>query len=174
MSEFDDNKEDSNYIKIQDFKNIKIDDLKPLNFDFSKPISSKNFKGTFKEDTSITYTRDDMKAAREKEVNSLIEIMKEPLEQEQNSKIKYRKYVLIGYLTYFLAVTIFVFGILCVFGLKKGGITNNEVKISQYLVTGLFVNLISLAVVVFKYLFDDKNSLMKDVIQLMVETLKDK
>ncbi|MCT3133003.1 hypothetical protein [Lactococcus lactis] len=112
------------------------------------------------------------KAARQDSVNTLIEKMTGPLEGEQGNKIKYRGRVLIGFLVFFLVVTLFIFGLIFCFW-WFGGLSNTEVKVSQFLVTGFFVNLITLAIVVFKYLFDDKNSLMKDMIQLIVETLKE-
>lgn len=139
-----------------------------------------NFDFTLKENNTevVPRTGQDKRnsaiADREEQVNDLLDVMKEPLKNEQNNKIKYRKWILIIYLAYFLLITIAVFGIILLFTLSEDGITDAKVKICQILIAGLFVNLLSLAVVIFKYLFDDKNSLMKDVIQLMVETLKEK
>ncbi|KAA8347282.1 hypothetical protein [Leuconostoc mesenteroides] len=120
----------------------------------------------------VQYNVDDIKNHRQIEVNELIEMMKSPLEKEQNNKINYRKNVLISYLIFFVLVTIAIFIFLFLFW--KDGFNQQEAEVSQILIGGFFVNLISLAVVVFKYLFDDKNSLMKDLIQLIVETLKEK
>lgn len=121
---------------------------------------------------SVQYNVDNIKNHRQIEVNELIEMMKVPLEKEQNNKINYRKNVLISYLIFFVLVTIAIF--IFLFSFWKDGFDQQEAEVSQILIGGFFVNLISLAVVVFKYLFDDKNSLMKDLIQLIVETLKEK
>lgn len=122
-------------------------------------------------DAQYISSRDGAKVARENEVNDLISIMKDPLEKEQVNKIKYRSIILIAYLIFFLAVTVSILWIILSF--RQKGFSNNETSIIKYLVAGLFVNMISLAVVIFKYLFDDKNSLMKDMIKLMIETLKE-
>lgn len=126
--------------------------------------------------TAVEYTPkekiENSKADRQKSVNKLIEDMIVPLKKEQSNKIKYRGKVLVSFLIYFAIITLLIFGLILVFFISDG-LSNDEAKVSQFLVTGFFVNLISLAVVVFKYLFDDKNSLMKDMIQLIVETLKE-
>lgn len=115
--------------------------------------------------------RSQARAQREEAVNDLIDLMKEPIKNEQENKIKYRGAILIGFLIYFLMVTLIIFDMIRAF--QVNGFTNNEAKIVQFLVAGFFVNLIALATVIFKYLFDDKNSLMKDMIQLIVETLRE-
>lgn len=111
------------------------------------------------------------RAEREEAVNDLIELMKTPIKEEQENKIKYRKVLLILFLIYFLIITVIIFYMISVFHLD--GFTDSESKVVQFMLSGFFVNLIALATVIFKYLFDDKNSLMKDMIQLIVETLKE-
>lgn len=131
-----------------------------------------NFKVDNKAQIDFDDQEKETKVLRQIEVNELIEMMKDPLEKEQNNKINYRKNVLISYLIFFVLVTIAIFIFLFLFW--QDGFNQQEAEVSQILIGGFFVNLISLAVVVFKYLFDDKNSLMKDLIQLIVETLKEK
>lgn len=111
------------------------------------------------------------RAEREEAVNDLIELMKTPIKEEQENKIKYRKILLVLFLVYFLLITFVIFCLIGEFHLD--GFTDGETKVVQFMLAGFFVNLIALATVIFKYLFDDKNSLMKDMIQLIVETLKE-
>lgn len=109
-------------------------------------------------------------AERHRIINALLEGLRGPLEKEQNSKLEYRGIVLKSFSIYFIAVTVLFFILL--FYLAKDGYTSEETKVGVALVTGFFVNIIGLVVIIFKYLFDDKNSLMKDMINLITETLK--
>ncbi len=152
-------------------------DAKRQKTNLSIKITTNDIKNTLKtKDSAISYedgaARTSMaRAQREEAVNELIDLMKNPIRNEQENKIKYRGAILVGFLLYFLMITLIIFDMIRVF--QRGGFTNNEAKVVQFLVTGFFVNLIALATVIFKYLFDDKNSLMKDMIQLIVETLKE-
>lgn len=109
-------------------------------------------------------------AKRHSIINDLLEDLIDPLKNEQKSKVKYRKTILIAFSIYFVVVTFLFFGILFCF--MQNGYTEYETKVSIALITGFFVNIIGLVVIIFKYLFDDKNSLMKDMIKLITETLK--
>ncbi|MBC2575231.1 hypothetical protein [Peptostreptococcus canis] len=109
-------------------------------------------------------------AVRHRIINDLLKELKAPLTNEQKSKLRYRSRVLISFSIYFIIVTGLFF--LLLFCLAKDGYTSEETKVGMALVTGFFVNIIGLVVIIFKYLFDDKNSLMKDMINLITETLK--
>ena len=58
------------------------------------------------------------------------------------------------------------------FKFSAEGFTEYSTKVSNILISGLFVNIVGLALIIFKYLFDDKGSLLKDMIQLLENTLK--
>lgn len=110
------------------------------------------------------------KAHRHELINDLIESLKGPLEKEQESKNKFRFVTLIGFTAFFLVIAVATFALL--FLLSRGGFTKYSAQVATILITGLFANVVGLAVIIFKYLFDDKNSLLKDMIQLVVSTLK--
>lgn len=110
------------------------------------------------------------KAHRHEIINNLIEDLEKPLSNEQESKNVYRKIILIAFSVFFLGITIATFWLLFTF--SKKGFDKYTVEVSSILITGLFVNVVGLAVIIFKYLFDDKNSLLKDMIQLVAKTLK--
>ena len=76
---------------------------------------------------------------------------------------------MITFSIYFSIVTIFVFVLL--FVLSTEGYDDGEVKVISFLVSGVFVNILGLVVIIFKYLFDDKGSLLKDMINLVTKTL---
>ncbi len=110
------------------------------------------------------------KAHRHEIVNKLIEDLEEPLSKEQSSKNAYRKWILIVFFIFFVGITIATFMLLNTFAEK--GFDQYTVQVSSILVSGLFVNVVGLAVIIFKYLFDDKNSVLKEMIQLLANTLK--
>lgn len=110
------------------------------------------------------------KAHRHELINDLIESLKGPLEKEQESKNRFRFLVLVGFAAFFLGITAATFVLL--FLLSKHGFTKYGAQVAGILITGLFANVVGLAIIIFKYLFDDKNSLLKDMIQLVVSTLK--
>jgi hypothetical protein len=156
-------------ITKESIKNNSVEAMRIL----SKEVKSDAIRLSYRADTyeKVVNRRNQARAQREEAVNDLIYLMKEPIKNEQENKIKYRGIILGGFLLYFLMITFIIFDMIRAF--QVNGFTNNEAKIVQFLVTGFFVNLIALATVVFKYLFDDKNSLMKDMIQLIVETLRE-
>lgn len=121
---------------------------------------------------SFTEIEQEAKAHRHELINQLIEDLRQPLQFEQDSKNKYRKWVLIAFSFFFLIVTLLTFVIIFIF--MYDGYTSNEVSVAEFLITGLFANLVGLAIIIFKYLFDDKNSLLKDMIQLVVKTIENK
>ncbi len=110
------------------------------------------------------------KAHRHELINKLIEDLEEPLEKEQKSKNTFRFVILISFSIFFLGITVATFALL--FKLSAEGFTEYSAKVSSILISGLFVNIVGLAVIIFKYLFDDKSSLLKDMIQLVANTLK--
>lgn len=109
---------------------------------------------------------------RHKIINELLTKLTKPLTDEQKDKISYRKIALKIFSTYFRWVTIAVFFLLLVFCI--GGYSEQEAKVAKYLISGLFVNLVGLIIIIFKYLFDEKNSVLKDFIQLVVKTIDSK
>lgn len=54
------------------------------------------------------------------------------------------------------------------------GYTDNEIKIASFLISGIFVNLIGLAIIIFKYLFNEKDSLLRDTVDIIVKTIENK
>lgn len=115
---------------------------------------------------------DDMQAEilhRHKIINNLLNKLISPLSTEQEEKNKYRKKALIVFSIYFGLVTIVVFALL--FKFSCDGYSEQEANVAKFLISGLFVNLVGLIIIVFKYLFDEKNSLLKDFIQLVVKTI---
>lgn len=110
------------------------------------------------------------RAHRHELINELIEDLREPLQSEQSSKNRYRKYVLVAFSIFFVAISVITF--IIIFAFMPDGYTKNEVSVAKFLITGLFANLVGLAIIIFKYLFDDKNSLLKDMIQLVVKTIE--
>ena len=110
------------------------------------------------------------KAHRHELINKLIEDLEEPLEKEQKSKNTFRFVILICFSIFFLGITIATFRLL--FKFSAEGFTEYSTKVSDILISGLFINIVGLAIIIFKYLFDDKSSLLKDMIQLVANTLK--
>ena len=99
----------------------------------------------------------------------MISVLVKPIKKEQKSKNCYRLVVLIVFSIYFLFVTLVTFCL--IFNFSKEGFADTEVKISEFLVVGIFANIIGLAVIIFKYLFDEKHSLMKDMISLISQVM---
>lgn len=124
------------------------------------------------QDNAVKYKEAELaaKAHRHELINGLIQDLREPLKSEQDSKNKYRKHVLWAFSVFFVAVTIITFVV--IFAFMMDGYTRTEVSVAKFLITGLFANLVGLAIIIFKYLFDDKNSLLKDMIQLVVKTIE--
>lgn len=140
-----------------------------------KPKSATNSNlsdGERVQDNAVKYKEAELaaKAHRHELINGLIQDLREPLKSEQDSKNKYRKHVLWAFSIFFVAVTIVTFVVIFVF--MTDGYTKAEVSVAKFLITGLFANLVGLAIIIFKYLFDDKNSLLKDMIQLVVKTIE--
>lgn len=106
---------------------------------------------------------------RHKIINDLLTELISPLSTEQKEKIYYRQEALKIFSTYFCGVTVAVFVLLCVFCF--GGYSEQEANVAKFLISGLFVNLVGLIIIIFKYLFDEKNSVLKDFIQLVVKTI---
>lgn len=100
----------------------------------------------------------------------MIEDLEEPLEKEQKSKNTFRFVILICFSIFFLGITVATFDLL--FKFSAEGFTEYSTKVSNILISGLFANIVGLALIIFKYLFDDKGSLLKDMIQLLENTLK--
>ncbi len=110
------------------------------------------------------------KAYRHELINKVIESLEEPLKKEQESKNNFRFWILTSFSIFFVGITIATFIFLYKFSEK--GFTEYSAKVSTVLISGLFVNIVGLAIIIFKYLFDDKGSLLKDMIQLLENTLK--
>lgn len=109
------------------------------------------------------------KIHRHEIINEMIRVLVKPIKKEQKSKNCYRLVVLIVFSIYFLFVTLVTFCL--IFNFSKEGFADTEVKISEFLVVGIFANIIGLAVIIFKYLFDEKHSLMKDMISLISQIM---
>lgn len=109
------------------------------------------------------------KIHRHEIINEMIRVLVKPIKKEQKSKNCYRLVVLIVFSIYFLFVTFVTFCL--IFNFSKEGFADTEVKISEFLVVGIFANIIGLAVIIFKYLFDEKHSLMKDMISLISQVM---
>ena len=112
---------------------------------------------------------EETKIHRHEIINKMIKVLVKPIKKEQKSKNYYRKAVLIAFLIYFLMVTVATFLLIYVF--SNDGFADTEVKISEFLVVGIFTNIIGLAVIIFKYLFDENQSLMKDIISLISQVM---
>lgn len=115
---------------------------------------------------------DDMQAEilhRHKIINNLLNELISPLSAEQEEKNNYRKTALIVFSIYFGLVMIAVFALL--FKFSCDGYSEQEANVAKFLISGLFVNLVGLIIIIFKYLFDEKNSVLKDFIQLVVKTI---
>lgn len=95
-------------------------------------------------------------ARRQTLVNDWIDDLTNPLLKEVNAKNTFRPFVLIVYALYFFKITCWI--IEKINFLQKDGFTGNETVIVNFLITGLFVNLIGLVMVIFKYLFDENNT----------------
>ena len=109
------------------------------------------------------------KIHRHEIIIEMIRVLVKPIKKEQKSKNCYRLVVLIVFSIYFLSVTVVTFRL--IFNFSKGGFADTEVKISEFLVVGIFANIMGLAVIIFKYLFDEKHSLMKDMISLISQVM---
>lgn len=96
------------------------------------------------------------KAKQHKLTNKWISGLITPLLKEVNAKNKFRPFVLIVYALYFFKITCWI--IEKINFLQKAGFTGNETVIVNFLITALFVNLIGLVMVIFKYLFDENNT----------------
>ncbi|SDL26431.1 hypothetical protein [Streptococcus equinus] len=96
------------------------------------------------------------KAKQHKLTNKWISGLIAPLLKEVNAKNTFRPIVLIAYALYFFIITCWI--IKKINFLQKDGFTGNETVIANFLITGLFVNLIGLVMVIFKYLFDENNT----------------
>lgn len=95
-------------------------------------------------------------ARRQTLVNDWINNLTTPLLKEVNAKNTFRPFVLIAYAIYFFKITCWIIDKINF--LQKDGFTGNETVIANFLITGLFVNLIGLVMVIFKYLFDENNT----------------
>lgn len=96
------------------------------------------------------------KIHRHEIINEMIRVLVKPIKKEQKSKNCYRLVVLIVFSIYFLFVTLVTFCL--IFNFSKEGFADTEVKISEFLVVGIFANIIGLAVIIFKYLFDENRT----------------
>lgn len=144
-------------------------------FDKKPPKQESNLKlsdGERVQDNAVNYKQAELaaRAHRHELINGLIDDLRSPLKLEQESKNNYRKDVLRDFSIYFAIVTLLTFVI--IFAFMTDGYTKAEVSVAKFLITGLFANLVGLAIIIFKYLFDDKNSLLKDMIQLVVKTIE--
>lgn len=110
------------------------------------------------------------KALRQSIINKFLRSLIDPINEEQSSKNKYRGIVLIAYCLYMIALTIATYYLL--FEFLKDGYSENETKVAGFLISGIFTNLIGLAVIIFKYLFSEKHSLLKDMAQMIIKTIE--
>ena len=159
---------DAYYEKVKAKSNRETSSPKPLSDDVENDIYQASHKAQKYND--IEKRERTAKAHRHELINRLIEGLEEPLEKEQKSKNAFRFWILIGFSIFFLGITMATFVLL--FKFSTEGFTEYSAKVSNVLISGLFVNIVGLAVIIFKYLFDDKNSLLKDMIQLVANTLK--
>ena len=134
--------------------------------DLNLPEDENDIKNSSQDyQNSLTET----KIHRHEIINEMIRVLVKPIKKEQKSKNCYRLVVLIVFSIYFLFVTLVTFCL--IFNFSKEGFADTEVKISEFLVVGIFANIIGLAVIIFKYLFDEKHSLMKDMISLISQVM---
>lgn len=159
---------DTYYEKVKEKSNREASDSKPLSDDVEDDVyqasrEAQKYNGIDKRERTAKVHRHEL-------INRLIEGLEEPLEKEQKSKNAFRFVILVGFSIFFLGITIATFVLL--FKFSANGFTEYSEKVSNVLISGLFVNIAGLAVIIFKYLFDDKNSLLKDMIQLVANTLK--
>lgn len=159
---------DTYYEKVKEKSNREVGGSKPLSTDVEDDIYQTSHEAQKYND--IESRERTAKAHRHELINKLIEGLEEPLEKEQKSKNTFRFVILIGFSIFFLGITVATFALL--FKFSTDGFTEYNTKVSNVLISGLFVNIVGLAVIIFKYLFDDKNSLLKDMIQLVANTLK--
>ncbi len=145
-----------------------LDDIS--NIDFGHQDLSEDENAITSSSQSYQDRLNETKISRHKIINVMIKELVKPIEQEQESKNSYRRMVLKIFSIYFVLVTIATFYL--IFKFSNCGFTDNEVKISEFLTVGIFANIISLAVIIFKYLFDEKHSLMKDMISLISHVMK--
>lgn len=110
------------------------------------------------------------KATRQSIINRFLNSLIKPINDEQQSKNKYRKIVLVAYSFYMLILTILTYVLL--FKFLENGYDNNESKVAGFLISGIFSNLIGLALIIFKYLFSEKHSLLKDTVQIITKTIE--
>lgn len=159
---------DTYYEKVKEKSSREASDSEPLSDDVEDDIYQASREAQKYND--IDKRERTAKAHRHELINRLIEGLEEPLEKEQKSKNTFRFVILVGFSIFFLGITIATFVLL--FKFSANGFTEYSAKVSNVLISGLFVNIVGLAVIIFKYLFDDKNSLLKDMIQLVANTLK--
>lgn len=159
---------DTYYEKVKEKSNRVVSSSKPLSDDVQNDIYQASHEAQKYND--IEKRERTAKAHRHELINRLIEGLEEPLEKEQKSKNTFRFVILVGFSIFFLGITVVTFVLL--FKFSSDGFTEYSTKVSNVLISGLFVNIVGLAVIIFKYLFDDKNSLLKDMIQLVANTLK--
>lgn len=95
-------------------------------------------------------------ARRQILINDWINNLTPPLLKEVNAKNTFRPFVLIAYVIYFFKITYWIIDKINF--LQKDGFTDNETVIVNFLITGLFANLVALVMVIFKYLFDENNT----------------
>lgn len=110
------------------------------------------------------------KAARQSIINKFLSSLITPINEEQSSKNKYRTIVLVAYGLYMIVLTVATYILL--FKFLKGGYSENESKVAGFLISGIFTNLIGLAIIIFKYLFSEKHSLLKDMAQMIIKTIE--
>ncbi len=126
-------------------------------------ISETERKSTEKAvEESVDYSKiiEEAKAERQVIVNKLINDLIGPLQEEVKTKNKYRKGILLAFSLYFLLITTMIF--ITINSFQNSGFTNNEAQITNFLITGLFVNIVGLALIIFKYLFDENNTFQGD------------
>ncbi len=164
-NQIDLNKIDELNRSLKDLKNIEPPKNTKLEFD-------KSLKNQVRKKSKNYDEMQEEILHRHRIINDLLANLTSPLSDEQKEKIYYRKEALKIFSSYFRWVTIAVFIMLFVF--CDGGYSEQEAKVAKYLISGLFVNLVGLIIIIFKYLFDEKNSVLKDFIQLVVKTIDSK
>ncbi|SDW26208.1 hypothetical protein [Streptococcus equinus] len=110
------------------------------------------------------------KAKQHELTNKWIGGLINPLLKEINAKNTFRPFILIVYALYFFKITCWI--IEKINFLQKGGFTDNETSIVNFLITGLFANLVGLVMVIFKYLFDENNTSFKGLNDLISKVIQ--
>jgi len=106
------------------------------------------------------------KAKRHELTNKWIVGLITPLLKEVNAKNTFRPFVLIVYAIYFFKITCWIIDKINF--LQKDGFTDNETVIANFLITGLFANLVGLVMVI----FDKNNSSFTGLKDLIVNTIQ--